>query len=67
MGVYSDGSYGIQPGLIYSFPVTCENGQWKIVQGAFFCFLKLCTDHIMFFSLVVNDIHFLNWFGYLFI
>ncbi|OMP00691.1 hypothetical protein COLO4_12458 [Corchorus olitorius] len=33
MGVYSDGSYGIQPGLIYSFPVTCEKGQWSIVQG----------------------------------
>ncbi|KAG5538669.1 hypothetical protein RHGRI_019286 [Rhododendron griersonianum] len=33
MGVYSDGSYGIQPGLIYSFPVTCEKGEWKIVQG----------------------------------
>ncbi|XP_022759490.1 malate dehydrogenase, cytoplasmic-like isoform X2 [Durio zibethinus] len=33
MGVYSDGSYGIQPGIIYSFPVTCEKGQWSIVQG----------------------------------
>lgn len=33
MGVYSDGSYGIQPGLIYSFPVTCEKGEWSIVQG----------------------------------
>ncbi|XP_024198244.1 malate dehydrogenase, cytoplasmic isoform X1 [Rosa chinensis] len=33
MGVYSDGSYGIQEGLIYSFPVTCEKGEWKIVQG----------------------------------
>ncbi|KAI3731979.1 hypothetical protein L1987_63174 [Smallanthus sonchifolius] len=33
MGVYSDGSYGIQPGLIYSFPVTCEKGEWLIVQG----------------------------------
>lgn len=33
MGVYSDGSYGIQQGLIYSFPVTCEKGEWKIVQG----------------------------------
>ncbi|KAL7233615.1 hypothetical protein ACSBR1_017268 [Camellia fascicularis] len=33
MGVYSDGSYGIQPGLIYSFPVTCEKGDWSIVQG----------------------------------
>ncbi|XP_021614109.1 malate dehydrogenase isoform X1 [Manihot esculenta] len=33
MGVYSDGSYGIEPGLIYSFPVTCQKGEWSIVQG----------------------------------
>jgi len=33
MGVYSDGSYGIQEGLIYSFPCTCKNGDWEIVQG----------------------------------
>ena len=33
MGVYSDGSYGVEAGLIYSFPVTCENGDWQIVQG----------------------------------
>ena len=33
MGVYSDGSYDIEPGLIYSFPVTCSGGDWKIVQG----------------------------------
>ncbi|MDE2421897.1 MAG: malate dehydrogenase [Gammaproteobacteria bacterium] len=33
MGVYSDGSYGIEKGLIYSFPVTCANGDWSIVQG----------------------------------
>jgi malate dehydrogenase len=33
MGVYSDGSYGIAEGLIYSFPVTCQNGDWSIVQG----------------------------------
>ncbi len=33
MGVYSDGSYGVEPGLIYSFPVTCSNGDWQIVQG----------------------------------
>ncbi len=32
MAVPSDGSYGIEPGVIYSFPCTCENGQWKIVQ-----------------------------------
>jgi malate dehydrogenase len=33
MGVYSDGSYGIAQGLIYSFPVRCKNGAWEIVQG----------------------------------
>ena len=33
MGVYSDGSYGIAEGLIYSFPCTCANGDWQIVQG----------------------------------
>ncbi len=33
MGVYSDGSYGVAEGLIYSFPVTCNGGDWSIVQG----------------------------------
>ena len=33
MGVYSDGSYGIAEGLIYSFPCTCKDGDWSIVQG----------------------------------
>ena len=33
MGVYSDGSYGIAEGLIYSFPCVCRNGDWEIVQG----------------------------------
>ena len=33
MAVYADGSYGVTEGLIYSFPCTCENGQWSIVQG----------------------------------
>jgi malate dehydrogenase len=33
MGVYSDGSYSVPSGLIYSFPVTCRNGDWSIVQG----------------------------------
>ena len=33
MGIPSDGSYGIQEGLIYSFPVTCKNGKYEIVQG----------------------------------
>lgn len=33
MGVYSDGSYGITAGLIYSFPCRCTDGDWSIVQG----------------------------------
>ena len=33
MGVISDGSYGIADGLIYSFPCTCDNGDWCIVEG----------------------------------
>ena len=33
MGIYSDGSYGIQEGLIYSYPCVCKNGDWEIVQG----------------------------------
>lgn len=32
MGVYSDGSYGITEGLIYSFPVRCKDGDWSIVN-----------------------------------
>lgn len=32
MAVYSDGSYGVEQGLIYSFPCTCSNGEWSIVQ-----------------------------------
>jgi len=33
MAVPSDGSYGIKPGVIYSYPVTCSGGKYKIVQG----------------------------------
>lgn len=33
MAVPSDGSYGIPEGLMYSFPVTCKGGEYKIVQG----------------------------------
>jgi len=32
MAIPSDGSYGIEPGVIFGYPVTCENGQYKIVQ-----------------------------------
>ncbi|OQW91217.1 MAG: malate dehydrogenase [Thiotrichaceae bacterium IS1] len=33
MGIPSDGSYGIREGLLFSFPVTIQNGQYTIVQG----------------------------------
>ncbi|HTT06362.1 MAG TPA: malate dehydrogenase [Steroidobacteraceae bacterium] len=33
MAVPSDGSYGIREGIIYSYPVTCRQGQYQIVQG----------------------------------
>lgn len=33
MGVPSDGSYGVPEGLISSFPVTCKDGKYEIVQG----------------------------------
>ena len=33
MGILSDGSYGVEEGLIYSFPVTCDGGDYSIVQG----------------------------------
>ena len=33
MGIHSDGSYGVEKGLIYSFPVICEGGNYEIVQG----------------------------------
>jgi malate dehydrogenase len=32
MGIHSDGSYGVEKALIYSFPVTCEGGNYSIVQ-----------------------------------
>jgi malate dehydrogenase len=33
MAIASDGSYGVQEGLISSFPVTCAGGEYTIVQG----------------------------------
>ena len=32
-GIVSDGSYGVPEGLISSFPVTSEGGEWHIVHG----------------------------------
>ncbi len=33
MGVPSEGSYGIKPGVIYGYPCTCKGGKYEIVQG----------------------------------
>ena len=33
MAIPSDGSYGVQEGLISSFPVRCSGGRYEIVQG----------------------------------
>ena len=34
MGVYSKGNpYGVDEDLMFAFPITCENGEWKIVTG----------------------------------
>ncbi|MGH8167355.1 MAG: malate dehydrogenase, partial [Woeseiaceae bacterium] len=32
MAVPADGSYGIAEGIVYSFPVRCEDGDYEIVQ-----------------------------------
>jgi malate dehydrogenase len=33
MAVPADGSYGIEPGVIYSYPIRCRAGEYEIVQG----------------------------------
>ena len=33
MAIPADGSYGIESGIIYSYPVRCSGGQYEIVQG----------------------------------
>ncbi len=33
MAIPSDGSYGVDEGIICSFPVTCSNGAYEVVQG----------------------------------
>jgi malate dehydrogenase len=33
MAIASDGSYGVEEGLISSFPVTCSNGTYQVVEG----------------------------------
>lgn len=33
MAIPADGSYGIEPGIMFSYPVICRNGRYEIIQG----------------------------------
>ena len=33
MGIASDGQYGIPADTMFGFPVTCEGGEYKLVEG----------------------------------
>ncbi len=33
MAIPADGSYGIEPGIVYSYPVRCDKGDYEIVQN----------------------------------
>lgn len=38
MGVITEKKeYGIENGINFSFPVTCKNGEWKIIEGVKWC------------------------------
>ena len=45
MGVPSNGEYGIPKDVMFGFPVTCEGGQYKIVEGLpIDAFSQACID-----------------------
>ncbi|EKG06203.1 cytosolic malate dehydrogenase, putative [Trypanosoma cruzi] len=45
MAVYSDGNpYGVPPGLVFSFPVTCSGGEWHFVENA--CITPSVAKHL---------------------
>ena len=45
MGIPSQGWYGIPKDVMFGFPVTCENGQYKVVEGlAIDAFSQTCID-----------------------
>jgi malate dehydrogenase len=33
MAIPSDGSYGVEEGIISSFPCTCASGRYEVTQG----------------------------------
>jgi len=45
MGIPSDGQYGIPKDVMFGFPVTCEGGEYKLVEGlAIDEFSQKCID-----------------------
>lgn len=38
MAVFSDGSYNTPAGVMFSFPVRCNDRQWEIVQVCHLCY-----------------------------
>jgi len=45
MGIPSDGWYGIPQDVMFGFPVTCENGDYKVVEGLDIdAFSQSCID-----------------------
>lgn len=53
MGVYSEGAYGIPAGLIYSLPVTCDKGEWRIVQGMHLASISQVFYHTVLVSIMI--------------
>ena len=33
MAIYNEGYYGVQKGIVFSFPVQCSNGEWSVKEG----------------------------------
>lgn len=56
MGVLSDDSYGIPRDIVFSFPVTIENGQYKIVQVNIFLY------HLLYLYILWKQNNYLHWF-----
>jgi malate dehydrogenase len=45
MGIPSQGWYGIPKDVMFGFPVTCANGEYKVVEGlAIDAFSQSCID-----------------------
>ena len=55
MGVFSDGSYGTPPGVMFSFPITIQNKKWTIVQVRIFFIILIDFSNFMVLSSYTLD------------